>query len=179
MSWILARKLKSDAKPIRIEVVSLDWKWLFIYPDQEVAAVNELVVPIGTPVEFMLTSATVMNAFFVPQLGSQIYTMPGMTTHLNLHGRHSRRLPGPVLKFQRRWLLGHAVRGARRVRGGIRELAGAHARRGPDAECDSLCAAGAGRAMRPCKPTAASIPMLFEHIVQTSAQPLAAPLPED
>src|SRR6202140_598229 len=52
------RKLKSDAKPVRIEVVSLDWKWLFIYPDQEVAAVNELVVPIGTPVEFMVTSAT-------------------------------------------------------------------------------------------------------------------------
>src|ERR1700722_8576389 len=50
------RKLKSDVKPVRIEVVSLDWKWLFIYPDQEVAAVNELVVPIGTPVEFMLTS---------------------------------------------------------------------------------------------------------------------------
>src|ERR1700722_1517781 len=49
------RKLKSDVKPVRIEVVSLDWKWLFIYPDQEVAAVNELVVPIGTPVEFMLT----------------------------------------------------------------------------------------------------------------------------
>jgi cytochrome o ubiquinol oxidase subunit 2 len=75
-----ARKLQSDAKPIRIEVVSLDWKWLFIYPDLGVATVNQLVVPTGAPIEFMLTSATVMNAFFVPQLGSQIYTMPGMTT---------------------------------------------------------------------------------------------------
>jgi cytochrome o ubiquinol oxidase subunit II len=77
------RALKSDVAPIRIEVVSLDWKWLFIYPDQHVAAVNDLVVPAGTPVEFMLTSATVMNSFFVPQLGGQIYTMPGMTTRLN------------------------------------------------------------------------------------------------
>ncbi len=77
-------KLKSDAVPLPIQVVSLDWKWLFIYPDRGVAAVNDLVVPAGTPLEFTLTSATVMNAFFVPQLGSQIYTMPGMTTHLNL-----------------------------------------------------------------------------------------------
>jgi cytochrome o ubiquinol oxidase subunit II len=74
----------SDIKPVRIQVVSLDWKWLFIYPDENVAAVNELVVPADASLEFVLTSATVMNAFFVPQLGSQIYTMPGMTTHLNL-----------------------------------------------------------------------------------------------
>ena len=73
-----------DAKPLRVEVVALDWKWLFIYPDQGVAAVNQLVVPVGTPVDFTLTSATVMNSFFVPQLGSQIYTMGGMTTHLRL-----------------------------------------------------------------------------------------------
>src|SRR6202051_2770562 len=73
---------KSD--PLRVDVVALDWKWLFIYPDQGVAAVNQLVIPAGTPVEFRLTSATVMNSFFVPQLGSQIYTMGGMTTHLNL-----------------------------------------------------------------------------------------------
>ncbi len=78
------RPLVSDATPLRIQVVSLDWKWLFIYPEQRVASVNLLVVPAGTPVEFQLTSATVMNAFFVPQLGTQIYTMPGMTTHLNL-----------------------------------------------------------------------------------------------
>jgi cytochrome o ubiquinol oxidase subunit 2 len=64
--------------------VALDWKWLFIYPDQRIAAVNQLVIPTGTPVTFRLTSATVMNSFFIPQLGSQIYTMAGMTTHLNL-----------------------------------------------------------------------------------------------
>jgi len=89
-----AHKLQSDVRPIRIEVVSLDWKWLFIYPDEQVAAVNQLVVPTGTPIEFMLTSATVMNSFFVPQLGSQIYTMPGMTTRLNLLAERPGDYPG-------------------------------------------------------------------------------------
>jgi cytochrome o ubiquinol oxidase subunit II len=70
--------------PIRIQVVSLDWKWLFIYPDQRIATVNTLTVPAGAPLRFDLTSASVMNAFFIPQLGSLIYTMNGMTTHLEL-----------------------------------------------------------------------------------------------
>jgi cytochrome o ubiquinol oxidase subunit 2 len=83
---------KSD--PLRIDVVALDWKWLFIYPDQGVAAVNQLVIPAGTPVKFRLTSATVMNSFFVPQLGSQIYTMGGMTTHLNLLADKPGEYPG-------------------------------------------------------------------------------------
>jgi cytochrome o ubiquinol oxidase subunit 2 len=92
VAWIGAHELDptvklesvAGSKPVRIQAVSLDWKWLFIYPDENVAAVNELVVPEGASLEFELTSSTVMNAFFVPQLGSQIYTMPGMTTHLNL-----------------------------------------------------------------------------------------------
>jgi cytochrome o ubiquinol oxidase subunit 2 len=68
-----------------VQVVSLDWKWLFIYPEQRVASVNELVVPAGRPIHFSLTSSSVMNAFFVPQLGSMIYTMNGMATQLYLH----------------------------------------------------------------------------------------------
>ena len=91
--------LASNAKPLRVEVVSLDWKWLFIYPDQGIAAVNQLVVPAGTPVSFELTSATVMNAFFVPQLGSQIYTMAGMTTHLNLMADKPGKFPGLSTNF--------------------------------------------------------------------------------
>ena len=79
-----AEKLVSDKKEIEIQAVSLDWKWLFIYPQQHVASVNTLVVPAGTPIHFALTSASVMNTFFVPQLGSMIYTMHGMTTQLNL-----------------------------------------------------------------------------------------------
>jgi cytochrome o ubiquinol oxidase subunit 2 len=83
---------KSD--PLHVDVVALDWKWLFIYPDQGVAAVNQLVIPAGTPIAFRLTSATVMNSFFVPQLGSQIYTMGGMTTHLNLLADTLGEFPG-------------------------------------------------------------------------------------
>jgi cytochrome o ubiquinol oxidase subunit 2 len=89
VGWISSHDLDPARKiaggpPLRIQVVSLDWKWLFIYPDQKVATVNDLVVPTGTPLEFTLTSGTVMTAFLVPQLGSQVYTMPGMTSHLNL-----------------------------------------------------------------------------------------------
>jgi cytochrome o ubiquinol oxidase subunit 2 len=78
------KPLPSTSKPIEIEVVSLDWKWLFIYPNDGIATVNQLVVPVATPVHFRLTSSGVMNSFFVPQLGSQIYTMAGMATQLNL-----------------------------------------------------------------------------------------------
>jgi cytochrome o ubiquinol oxidase subunit 2 len=103
--WIAAHQLdprapiSSDAKPLQVDVVSLDWKWLFIYPDQRIAAVNQLVIPAGTPVSFHLTSATVMNSFFVPQLGSQIYTMAGMTTHLNLLADRPGKYPGLSTNF--------------------------------------------------------------------------------
>ena len=79
-----ARPLVSKEEPLDVQVVSLDWKWLFIYPDQRVASVNRLVIPAGTPVHFTLTSASVMNAFFIPDLGSMIYTMNRMATNLNL-----------------------------------------------------------------------------------------------
>lgn len=78
------RPLATNVKPIRIEAVALDWKWLFIYPDQKVATVNQVAFPANVPVEFHITSATVMNAFFIPQLGSQIYAMAGMQTELHL-----------------------------------------------------------------------------------------------
>jgi cytochrome o ubiquinol oxidase subunit II len=78
------KPILSTVKPLRVQVASLDWKWLFIYPDQGVASVNRLTIPVGTPVSLELTSSGVMNSFFVPQLGSQIYTMAGMTTHLHL-----------------------------------------------------------------------------------------------
>ena len=79
-----SKPLKSTQPPLNVEVVSLDWKWLFIYPDQGIATVNQLVVPQGRPISFRLTSATVWNVFFVPQMGTMIYTMPRMTTRLNL-----------------------------------------------------------------------------------------------
>jgi len=78
------KPLATEGAPVEVDVVSLDWRWLFIYPDQGIATVNELAVPAGVPIHFRLTSTSVMNSFFIPQLGSQIYTMPGMTTQLNL-----------------------------------------------------------------------------------------------
>ena len=90
VAWIGAhaldpyKPLSSDTKPLEIQVISLDWKWLFIYPEQRIASVNLLKIPVATPVHFSLTSASVMSAFFVPQLGSMIYTMNGMVTQLNL-----------------------------------------------------------------------------------------------
>src|SRR5207302_3296469 len=79
-----AEPLKSKAEPLEGEVVSLDWKWLFIYPQQNLASVNRMVVPTGVPLDLKITSASVFNVFFVPQLGSEIYAMYGMTSRLNL-----------------------------------------------------------------------------------------------
>ena len=94
VAWVSSHDLDprkpivSTTKPITVQVVSLDWKWLFIYPEQGIASVNRLTVPVGTPVSFQLTSSGVMNSFFVPQLGSQIYTMAGMVTRLHLQADH-------------------------------------------------------------------------------------------
>ena len=79
-----AKPLPSRGPALPVQVVALDWKWLFIYPEQGVASVNDLVLPVGRPVRFSLTSASVMTAFFVPRLGSQIYVMNGMATTLHL-----------------------------------------------------------------------------------------------
>jgi cytochrome o ubiquinol oxidase subunit 2 len=90
VAWIGAHQLdpakpvEGSGKPLTIQAVSLDWKWLFIYPDQNVATINTLTVPAGVPLQFQLTSASVMNVFFIPQFGSMIYSMNGMTTRLNL-----------------------------------------------------------------------------------------------
>ena len=95
VAWVGAHDLDprkpmaSTTKPINIQVISLDWKWLFIYRDEGIATVNQLTIPVGTPVNFALTSSGVMNSFFVPQLGSQIYTMAGMVTRLDLQADHS------------------------------------------------------------------------------------------
>jgi cytochrome o ubiquinol oxidase subunit II len=79
-----AQPVTGQGKTLQVQVVSLDWKWLFIYPDQGVASVNRLVIPVGAPVRFQVTSGSVMTAFFIPRLGSMIYAMNGMVTPLNL-----------------------------------------------------------------------------------------------
>jgi cytochrome o ubiquinol oxidase subunit 2 len=78
------RQIASSAPPLQVEVVAQDWKWLFIYPEQQIAAVNQLVFPSGKPLALRITSDTVMNSFYIPALGGQIYAMPGMQTRLHL-----------------------------------------------------------------------------------------------
>ena len=88
------RPLESDVPPITIEVVALDWKWLFIYPDQGIATVNKIVFPANTPVNFKVTSDAVMNSFFIPGLGGQIYAMAGMQTKLHLIANQNAEMDG-------------------------------------------------------------------------------------
>lgn len=78
------KPIESTAKPLNVQVVAMNWKWLFIYPEQNVASVNHLQIPVGRPVNFEITADAPMNSFWIPQLGSQIYAMPGMSTTLHL-----------------------------------------------------------------------------------------------
>jgi cytochrome o ubiquinol oxidase subunit 2 len=94
-----AKPLSDRVAPLDVQVVSLDWKWLFIYPQEGVASVNQLVVPVGVPLRFALTSASVWNVFFVPQLGSMIYTMNGMRTQMNLQADEIGTLHGLSAHF--------------------------------------------------------------------------------
>jgi cytochrome o ubiquinol oxidase subunit II len=75
--------INSQHKPLSVEVVSLNWKWLFIYPDQGIATVNELAAPVDTPINFKITSSDLMNSFYIPALAGQIYSMAGMETKLH------------------------------------------------------------------------------------------------
>ncbi|WEX74241.1 ubiquinol oxidase subunit II [Sinorhizobium numidicum] len=77
------RTVPADAKPLTVEVVALDWKWLFFYPDQGIATVNELAAPVDVPINFKITASSVMNSFYIPALAGQIYAMPGMQTRLH------------------------------------------------------------------------------------------------
>ncbi|MHC1551745.1 ubiquinol oxidase subunit II [Phyllobacterium sp. K27] len=77
------KAVSETVKPLQVEVVALDWKWLFIYPEYGIASVNEMAAPVDRPIAFRLTSSAVMNSFYIPALAGQIYTMPGMQTKLS------------------------------------------------------------------------------------------------
>lgn len=85
--------------PLKIQVVAMDWKWLFLYPKQGVASLNEVVLPVDQPVEFNITSSSVMNSFFIPALAGQIYAMPGMQTKLNAVINHPGEYEGFSANF--------------------------------------------------------------------------------
>jgi cytochrome o ubiquinol oxidase subunit II len=90
VTWISTHTLdpyralrRTDVQPLVVDVVALDWKWLFIYPDQGIAVVNDLAAPVDRPITFRITASAVMNSFFIPSLAGQIYAMPGMQTQLH------------------------------------------------------------------------------------------------
>ncbi len=93
------RPLASSVAPLQVEAVAQDWKWLFIYPEQKIAVVNELVFPSGTPLSLKITSDTVMNSFFIPTLGSQIFAMAGMETRLHLLADDPGRFVGRNMQY--------------------------------------------------------------------------------
>jgi cytochrome o ubiquinol oxidase subunit 2 len=179
VTWIGAHQLDPrapipvNARALRVDVVALDWKWLFIYPDQGIAAVNQLVIPAGTPVTFRLTSATVMNSFFVPQLGSQIYTMGGMTTHLNLLADRPGDYPGFSANFSGDGFSDMRFT-AKAVAAG--DFAGWVAKvRGAGSALDDPGYAELAKPSHAVPPaTYRSVdPKLFDHIVEQTAQPAA------
>jgi cytochrome o ubiquinol oxidase subunit 2 len=107
VTWVTTHELDpykplapvANVTPLEVDVVALDWKWLFVYPTLHIASVNEVAMPVGTPVNFRITSATVMNAFFIPKLGTQIYAMGGMQTQLHLMADHPGTYPGISANF--------------------------------------------------------------------------------
>nr|WP_144641583.1 ubiquinol oxidase subunit II [Bordetella genomosp. 13] len=88
------RPMPPGTKPLEVQVVALDWKWLFLYPEQGIATVNELAAPVDRPIEFKITSSSVMNSFYIPALAGQIYAMPGMQTRLHAVINHAGEYQG-------------------------------------------------------------------------------------
>jgi len=94
-----ARPIAPVQRTLEVQVVSLDWRWLFIYPRQHIATINQLVLPVGRPVHLQITSASVMNVFFVPRLAGEMYAMNGMVTQLNLQANEIGSFPGLSAQF--------------------------------------------------------------------------------
>ncbi|MCU7646448.1 ubiquinol oxidase subunit II [Pseudomonas piscis] len=93
------KPIASDNPPLNVQVVATDWKWLFIYPDLGIASVNELALPVHTPVSFTITSDAAMTSFFIPALGGQIYAMAGMQTRLHLIANETGQFRGIAANY--------------------------------------------------------------------------------
>lgn len=102
------KPLNSTVKPLSVQVVALDWKWLFIYPEQHIASVNYLQFPVGTPLNFQVTADAPMNSFWIPKLGGQIYAMAGMSTELHLMADTVGSYPGSSANISGRGFAGMA-----------------------------------------------------------------------
>ncbi|RNB85580.1 ubiquinol oxidase subunit II [Brevibacillus panacihumi] len=98
-TYALKENPNKEVQPMVIQVTSLDWKWLFTYPEQNIATVNYLQIPAGVPVQFQISAEAPMNSFWVPELGGQIYAMAGMTTELYLQADHPGEFQGRGANF--------------------------------------------------------------------------------
>ncbi len=169
------KPLPAPAGTINVDVVSLDWKWLFLYPDQGIASINRIVVPAGTPVRFRLTAATVMNSFFVPQLGSQIYTMPNMATRLNLQADKPGSYAGLSAQFS-----GDGFSGMNFSMDAVSPAQFANWVKAAQTSGSALDAAGYTALEQPSQSVApytyrSVMPGLFDSIVHTQAAPAETP----
>ena len=170
-----AKPLASNTPPLEVQVVSLDWKWLFIYPSQGVASVNQLVVPAGVPIHFSLTSASVMNAFFIPQLGSMIYTMNGMTTQLNLQADAPGTFRGLSSHYSGDGFSDMHFDVLRVAGGAVRRLDRGHAQHGPNPRSGSYAALAKQSMNVPPFTFRAADPGLFQQIVTQKLPPGPGP----
>ena len=182
VAWIGSHQLDPAApvagtgSPVTIQVVSLDWKWLFIYPDQRIATVNTLTVPVGAPLHFELTSASVMNVFFIPQLGSMIYTMNGMVTRLDLRADQVGNYQGLSAHFSGDGFPGHAVRRPRGVAARVSQLGLQRPRKSEHAlNADSLQATVAAIGRDGPADLSADDPELFDDIATQRIPPGPGP----
>jgi cytochrome o ubiquinol oxidase subunit 2 len=172
------RPLPSKTPALEVQVVSLDWKWLFIYPQQGIATINQLVVPAGTPVHFSITSASVFNVFFVPRLGSMIYAMPGMVSQLNLQADKPAQLWGTSAQF--------SGDGFSDMQFQVRSVTAAEfgtwaaAVRGAAPALDRAAYAGLMRQTQRVPPTTygAVDPLLFQAVASQTIAPQPGPQPE-
>ena len=170
-----AKPLSTREAPVEIQVVSLDWKWLFIYPREGVASVNQLVVPAGVPLRFSITSASVWNVFFVPQLGSMIYAMNGMRTEMNLLADEPGTFHGLSAHFSGDGFsdMHFAVRavGAAEFADWVKATRGA----GPSLEPASYAALARQSANLPPSTYGSVTPQLFEQVVRQELAPGPGP----
>jgi cytochrome o ubiquinol oxidase subunit 2 len=172
------RPLPSTRRPLQVQVVSLDWKWLFIYPEQGIATVNQLVIPAGTPVRFDVTSDSVFNVFFIPRLGSMIYAMPGMISQVNLQADRPVVLDGQSSHF--------SGDGFSDMRFSVRSVppadftAWAQGQRGAGPQLDRAAFAALARPSQNTPPAAYGgvDPTLFQAIATQAIPPGPGPTPE-
>ncbi len=182
IDWIGSHQLDpykpivNQGKALRIQVVSLDWKWLFILPDQGIASVNKVVVPTGIPLSFRLTASGVMNSFLVPQLGSQIALMPRMETQLHLRADRPGSYRGYSTNFSGDGYAGMAFTIDAVPAGRFDQAVTAIRGRGPDLDAAGYAELAKPSEAVPAYTYGAVSPGLFDRIVAPEA-PAAGPIP--